>query len=337
MIIWVLTDNRVGSNNQSIAIAEKLSRYYVIKNIVYDDFFILLPNFIRRSSLIGINQKDSSDIKSDLPDIIICAGRRLSTVALNIKKRTKNKAFIINIMNPNLNFNKFDLVLLPYHDKTSKIFLKQNNVVETTGSLTRINDAKIKEEVDKWKNFFKDYNKPLVFLMIGGDTKEYSYDPKDFGLMISNLSNIVNKISGTLLITTSRRTSTDCVEQLRKKINCDYYLYDWKWENDERNIRKNPLGNPYYALLGLADFLVVTADSMSMVSECCSTGKPTYIYMPKKSISKKHHSFCESLIIKKTAREFNKDVTDLEAYIYTPLDELNRIMKIIIKKLEERK
>ena len=43
--------------------------------------------------------------------------------------------------------------------------------------------------------------------------------------------------------------------------------YLWNGEGD----------NPYFGLLGLADFIVVTADSVNMVSEAASTGKPVYV------------------------------------------------------------
>jgi hypothetical protein len=35
--------------------------------------------------------------------------------------------------------------------------------------------------------------------------------------------------------------------------------------------------NPYYAYLAIADALLVTADSVSMVSEAAATGKPVHI------------------------------------------------------------
>ena len=336
MIVWVLTDDRVGSNNQSIAIAEKLSRYYIIKKIVYNSL-IELPNFIRRSSLIGINKEESDSLETDLPDIVVVAGRRLSSVALNIKKRNNNRTFIVNIMNPDLPFDKFDVILLPKHDKISKRLLNKGNIIETNGTINRVSSLKIKEETEKWKEFFKSYDRPLISLIVGGDTKNYKFDPKEFGEMVKNLSALVNRKNGTLLITTSRRTSDECLNQIKQKIDCDYYLYDWRLETDSSNLLKTNLGNPYYAFLGLSDFLVVTGDSMSMISEACSTGKPTYVYMPKESLGKKHLRFCADMLKDKYVKEFTKNTDDLEAYTYKPLDELDRVVKLIYKKIEEKK
>ena len=86
-----------------------------------------------------------------------------------------------------------------------------------------------------------------------------------------------------------------------------------------------------------AAFLVVTGDSMSMVSEACSTGKPTYVYMPKDSLGKKHLRFLQALMKDNYIKEFDKNTVNLEKYDYEPLDELNRVIKIIEKKLKEKK
>lgn len=336
MIVWALVDDKIGGNNQSIAIAERLSHYYVVKKIVYNSF-IRFPNLIRRDTLIGVNRKQSSDIKQELPDIVVCAGRRLSSVALNIKKRSHNRTFVINIMKPDLPYDKFDLVLLPIHDNIPEKYLKQKNIVETHGSLTVVNTKRISDEKEKWTEFFEHYKRPLISLIVGGDTKSSRYNAKEFGEMVLNLTNIVNKTSASLLITTSRRTNSECINELRQKSNCDHYMYDYKWENDSRNIMKSQLGNPYYAFLGLSDILIVTGDSMSMLSEACSTGKPTYVYMPKKCLSEKHFNFCTELLKHGYIREFDKNVDFLQQYDYKPLNEIDRVINIIYKKLEERK
>ena len=72
---------------------------------------------------------------------------------------------------------------------------------------------------------------------------------------------------------------------------------------------------------------------MSMVSECCSTGKPAYIYMPE-NFSKKHKLFCKNLIDNNIAKMFNTNIDKLEKYKYKPLNEVERIKNIINNKLK---
>ena len=72
--------------------------------------------------------------------------------------------------------------------------------------------------------------------------------------------------------------------------------------------------NPYFGLLGLADFIVVTADSVNMVSEAASTGKPVYV-VPLPGGSPKFEAFHQRLIDDGVTRVFDKK---LEPYAYRP-------------------
>jgi mitochondrial fission protein ELM1 len=293
MLIWVLTDERIGSNNQSIALAEQLSQHYITKNIKYNNL-IKLPNFIRRGSLLGINLKKSDDLNTnEYPDVLICAGRRLSSVGLNIKNKSQGKTFVINIMNPNLPYNKFDLILLPKHDDTKPVIKARNkNIIETNGSLNKVKLDRIDNEKAKWQIELEKMPEPRIGFIIGGDTKSTKFPAENFGKTTKQLSDLTKKLGGSLLITTSRRTSYECLQELKKNLDCKYYLYDWNDENTKSPEHRNPLGNPYFAYMGISDYLVVTGDSMSMVSEACSTGKPVYVYMPDSALGKKHKRFC---------------------------------------------
>ena len=317
-IIWVLTDDRIGSNNQSIALAEKLSNNFIVKNIKYN-FLIKIPNIIRQSTLIGVDKKKSDDINNNFPDIIISAGRRLSSVALNIKKKSNKKIFLINILNPNLNFKKFDLVILPKHDNFN--IEKYNNIIEINGSLTKINKELMDLDVKKWAPFFNNYKKPFISFLIGGDTKNYKFDNEKFESIIKHISKLINNINGTLLLNTSRRTNNQCLSILKKYITCDYYFYNWQ----------EKLGNdsPYFSFLGLSDYIIVTADSMSMISDACSTGKPVYVYIPTDKISKKHLNFVNIMKKENYIKLFNENLIEFEKYFYTPLNEVERIANIV--------
>lgn len=336
MIVWVLTDNKIGSNNQSIALAEQISPHYITKKIKYNGL-IRLPNLIRGGGLLGVNLTKSDNLQTaEYPNILICAGRRLSSIALNIKKKSQGKTFVINIMKPNLPYKKFDVILLPKHDNTSESTKSKNpNIIETNGSLNKVKLDRIENESSKWQIELNKMPTPRIGFIIGGDTKSTKFPAKDFGKTTKALSDLVNKLGGSLLITTSRRTSSKCLQALKENLDCKHYLYDWNDENSKSAKKKNPLGNPYFAYMGIADYLIVTGDSMSMVSEACSTGKPVYVYMPNSALGKKHKRFCSELLANSYIKEFNKNVSNLETYEYKPLNEAKRIAEIIVNKLKE--
>lgn len=333
MKIWVLTDNRIGSNNQSLSLAEQINRKFTEKKIVYNSW-IRLPNFIRQSTLWGVDVGKSSKMNKGYPDVLICAGRRLSSVALYIKKKSKGKTFVINIMKPNLNFKKFDLLVIPQHDALKKNYA---NIVESIGCLNKVKKDRIKSETKKWKKEFSKLPRPLIGFSIGGDSKTRKFDPELFGKITKALSKITKKLGGSLLITTSRRTSSACVEALKTNLDCKNYFYDWGDENSKPKDKKNPLGSPYFAYMGASDFIVVTGDSMSMVSESCSTGKPVYIFAPEDNVGKKHLRFCKKLVKDGFAKFLTTKTSKFDKFKYKPLNEAKRISRLIKKKLADKK
>ena len=56
---------------------------------------------------------------------------------------------------------------------------------------------------------------------------------------------------------------------MKKEINVPALLFDY---SDRHN------ANPYSGFLALADSFIVTAESISMLTESCATGKPVYLY-----------------------------------------------------------
>ncbi|MGB7931407.1 MAG: ELM1/GtrOC1 family putative glycosyltransferase, partial [Gammaproteobacteria bacterium] len=74
---------------------------------------------------------------------------------------------------------------------------------------------------------------------------------------------------GSLLVTTSARTAPSAVEALSAGIESPGHFYRWRRNDDD---------NPYYGYLALADAIIVTADSIAMLTEACATGKPVYMF-----------------------------------------------------------
>jgi hypothetical protein len=56
---------------------------------------------------------------------------------------------------------------------------------------------------------------------------------------------------------------------MKKEINVPALFFDYSAEHT---------ANPYYGFLALADSFIVTAESISMLTESCATGKPVRLY-----------------------------------------------------------
>ena len=88
----------------------------------------------------------------------------------------------------------------------------------------------------------------------------------------------------------------------------------------------------YLSALALAEYIIVTCDSSSMISEAALTGKPIYVanILPKrndKRFQKFRNLFRELNITRNLGEPF-------ETWSYEKLDETNRIAKIIKERVK---
>lgn len=295
--IWALTDGRPGNDNQTIAVAGELGKY-TVKRITFNKW-ATLPNLLLGTSSIGIDTK----LDEPYPDVIIATGRKLSRVARIIKKNSKAK--IIQLMWPEHGVNDFDLIFAPEHDQLSP----RKNLISTVGAANRVRPDMLAAEVEKWCKRIPSDNLKFAAVLVG------DIDDEEARLLVSH----INSMSPYPLITTSRRTSASVIEILKTRIERERYLYEWKPETE----------NPYYGFLGLADFIITTEDSISMMAESCTTGKPVYIM--QSAVPKKHKLFSKSLFDAKLARPLLGST--LEVHEYQPLNTLQFITRHISERI----
>ena len=328
-IIWVLSDDRPGNYLQAIGLAEKIAEISPsttqIKKINYN-FCARLPNFLKIDGMMGIDESskislldkffsDFSLRKNDMPNIIISAGRKTAPIAAFLKNYYQ--AFAIQIMNPNWNFAKFDVVVLPSHDKKNKY----DNVIRMTGSLTRIDDELLKTEYQKFSNVLQKISSPKIALLVGGSSKKGKFTNQTAEALGKIVSNITKQMNGNLLVLNSRRTGEEITEILDQNLDCPKKIFKWKNQDWQ---------NPYFAVLQAADFIIATGDSISMCSEICSLGKPVYIFNPPEICSSKHLKFHQDLFDQSFAKKLNEQTKILEHYSAKKLIETHRIAKLIV-------
>ncbi len=321
--IWVLADDRPGNYSQAVGLAEELDCAHKIVNISYGSFAIL-PNLFLRSSVRGLSKgvKESLENLDHYPKMIIAAGRRTAPIALYLKKKSGNKTKIVQIMNPGISHKKFDFIILPRHDRIKKSF---TNVIRSLGALTKINESAVDYEVKKFKDKLDlDSKKKKIVLLVGGKGKKTKFDSKSIGALSGRVAKVVKNMDAQLVVLSSRRTTKKMIDGLINnftKSGLDYTFFDYNKLSKEEN--------PYLALVGVADYFIVTGDSVSMISEVCSTSKPVYIFDDAKISSKKHKKFHKCLLLEKYVQELNNDVDKLKKINSKKLDETVRIAKII--------
>jgi mitochondrial fission protein ELM1 len=138
--------------------------------------------------------------------------------------------------------------------------------------------------------------------------------PGDMRVLARQLKEAAASLGGGLVITPSRRTGDDALGVLREELKgTPHFLWDGRG------------GNPYFGILGIADFLVVTCDSVNMVSEACATGKPVYVAeLP--GGSEKFRRFHDALRDDGVTRSF---AGQLQLYTYKPMDDMGEAARAV--------
>jgi mitochondrial fission protein ELM1 len=311
---WVVSEaNKIGTLNQCIGVAEALDLSYSVKKIKTRLPWRLLPPQFWLCPLSSLD-KDADGLSAPWPDLIIAGGRGTVAPTAHIRRQSLGKTKVIQILDPKVSTLQFDCVIAPYHDH-----VRGSNVVEVLGALHRVTPQMIEQATTAFAPRFKDLKRPVISVLIGGSNKYYTFTEQVIDQLIHDLTSMASRENASLALTVSRRTP----EAYRARIKAGLQGYShYLWDNEG--------DNPYFALLGVADKLVVTCDSVAMISEACSTGKPVYVYeLPSKP--QKFSAFHEALYAKGHARPFNAkcNKNTLDSWPVQILDEKNRILETL--------
>lgn len=279
-LVWVLLDEVAGHMNQALGVAEALNLPYEAKNLKYTDA-VKWPNILRFSSLRGLTPESAAEISEPWPDLVISAGRKTAPVAQYIKRKSKGRALTCHIMNPGFPSWGLDLLALPEHDGRRA----GKKIVTTIGAPNRVQPDFLQQESAIWERTLSPFASPRFAVLLGGDTKGIAYNGDDGRTFAAQLQQFTGR-KGSLLISASRRSPQPFVDAFKNSITQSHYVHD----------PAKTRTNPYYAFLSLADAVIVTADSVSMISEACSSGKPVFLFRPAKFDAHKHERFLFSVI-----------------------------------------
>lgn len=194
------------------------------------------------------------------PDLIIACGRNAAMPALAIKRASGGRTVAAQIQDPGVGHSEFDLFIVPEHDR-----FRAPQVIVTRGAVHRVTPARLAAERRRFPALAT-MPRPILAVLIGGTNKAYRLSLQRLGEIAEALSAVLRADGGSALVTPSRRTGEAGVALLRDRLKgLSASIWDGLGEN------------PYFAFLALADAFLVTADSVSMISEAAATGKPVHI------------------------------------------------------------
>jgi mitochondrial fission protein ELM1 len=304
---WVVTDGKAGMENQCLGLAEALGLTPVVKRIKLRSPWKQLSPFLRHGLGHAFSTKGDS-IEAPWPDILIATGRASIPASLHVRRMSRlgggRGTFTVQIQNPVIDPSRFDLVVVPRHDT-----LVGKNVMTTRGSLHRVTREMLASEVEKFLPQVAHLPSPRIAVLIGGSNAVYSFEAREMKVLAAQLKEIAGR-EGSLMITPSRRTGEAYLKILQEALR-GTFAYIWDGQG----------ANPYYGMLGLADAIIVTCDSVNMVCEACSTGKPVMV-IDLPGGSDKFRRFHQAMRDDGMTRPFKGHI---EKWNYAPLDDMRLI------------
>ena len=264
--VWAISDGAAGNARQADALADFLGatvRRIVVR--IAEPWNALAPR-LALGARHAIRDADGAPLSPPWPDIAIGCGRRAALATRMLREWSGGATFTVQILDPRIDPTAFDVVIAPRHDDVSGA-----NVIQSLGALNPVDARWL---VDGRARFpaLGELPSPRTVVLIGATNRAQTIDGAYVDALLDRLRAMHDADGGTFLVSASRRTPRDVATSLRAAFA---ELPGTFWSGDADG------ANPYAGFLGWADRIVVTPDSVNMISEACATGKPVATFAPR--------------------------------------------------------
>ena len=254
--VWVLADPRAGTAAQALGIAEALGEPFRVLPLGWSRLAALpLP----LPTLAGLDSATRALFRPPWPRLVISAGRRAGPAALWLGARG---AATVHAMRPGLGAGRFSLLVLGQHDQPAAA----PNMLPILGATHRMSQARLAAARAEWA-VLAALPSPRVALLVGGPVKAAEGQGLDPAL-VGGLAQAARGFGGSVLASSSRRTGAAATLALAAGLQgAPHRLFAWG----------DTSANPLTGFLAWADAVVVTGDSVSMLSEALATTAPVFV------------------------------------------------------------
>jgi len=334
--ITVLFDGKVGHLRQSQALAGSIQKALAERDIDSNVKIVkvtfrnkIVARFFSLMSLLShplisqgrltflkwlLAEASFHEVMSIKTDFIVSCGS--SIAGINNLVSYDNNAKSIVVLKPGLlNYRRFDLVVLPQHD-VSKAGSYNGKLAVTKGAPNLINEKYLKDQkqilLDHFSHLKNNY-KYKIGIFIGGDSNNVYISADQIKILVHQVKEVAKELKASVLITTSRRTPLRIEKILRKQFKKDPCCPLLVLAN------KDNVPEAVGGIMGISDMLIVSGDSISMMSEAATSGKNVIVFFPQTKakllkIYNKHKIIIEKLNSQGYIRSFH--VRDIGHAIY---------------------
>ena len=249
----ILSESYAGLENQAVGLAEAAGLAPSLCRITPRPFWRRLP------ARIWPNPPSAVDgLETLQPGLIVAAGGTAAAVASAIRRR--DRRLVVQVQNPRMNLDRFDLIVANRHDE-----ITGPNVIVIRTALHRATASRLATARTEWAARLTT-DRPLVAVLLGGSNGRFRLDTPTATTLADNLALMMDRDHVAIAATPSRRTSPEAIAILRSRL-----------EPRGGTVWDGTGENPYFGLLASAALIVVTADSISMVSEAVATSAPVLV------------------------------------------------------------
>ncbi len=273
--VWLLCDDRPGNVTQALGLAEALGLPFVNRRLAFRRCAgwqvpvtsALWSGAFGWPTRIGLDSANSDPLMPPWPRLILAAGGRCAPIARWIRARSNGATTVIVLgRKAALCTTGVDLAIAP---RTARLPLDPRRI-ETDAPLHRLRRSALDRAAASHAPF-AGAPRPRIALIVGGSAGRHRFGAADAIELAEHSLALARRSGGSLFVTTSRRTGDEATEALVRRLGRDPCL------RELHRFRAAGDDNPYAALLGGADVLIVTEESESMLAEAASTGRPVLL------------------------------------------------------------
>jgi mitochondrial fission protein ELM1 len=292
---WILAEPYAGMASQGRGLAERAGLTAEFRPIVAPAPWRWLTARLWPDPLSRLN----GALAAPWPEVAIGVGGTGGVITAALREARRVAA--VQIQHPRLDPRRFDLIFVAPHDG-----LEGPNVVVTRTALHGVTPAKLAAAAEVWAPVFAHLPRPRLAVLVGGSNGRFRLRRGEGEALARALAGLIDRERVGVMLTPSRRTAPEVRRILARTLR-PRGAYVWDGEGE----------NPYLGLLALADAILVTEDSVSMISEAVATPHPVLLFrLP--GHSRRQRAFSEGLIRAGRVREFRGA---LEIWPTEPIDD----------------
>ncbi|MET0550892.1 MAG: ELM1/GtrOC1 family putative glycosyltransferase [Xanthomonas sp.] len=263
---WAISDGRAGNARQAEALAAALT----LPATTPIQPQVLQPHmpwrWLAPRWLPGAQHAFGESFAAALrqpPPLAVGCGRQAALATRLLRARGSR---VVQILDPRLDPRHWDVVVVPAHDR-----LRGANVLTLLGSLHPIDDAWLAAGRAAFPALGA-LPSPRVGLLVGGPSGLAPWSDAQAHAAFAAMAAQLRTHGGSILASASRRTPPAVAAALRRTF-AEVPGIVWCGADDG--------ANPYAGLLGWAERLACTPDSVNLLSEACATRVPVQVVMPE--------------------------------------------------------